>query len=390
MLEVHHFASTARGLLLMPDGISRGSNLVPLLEEPVPSGALAAVEVADAPPGAPINHLEIIEPVPGTASAWQTREVLLKEGLKLLVAIGGRFANRSISGHPPDQPAPVGSFLDLLNSGGVAGLSRDRGQPLVKLKVLGGAGHRGRIASLAALRTIPSVMAPLDEDAVPETPLVMIMGSDMEVGKTTCAASLALSLRAAGIKVTYAKLTGTGRMRDLMRVVYGRPLGYFDSERLGWDFVDAGLATTFPADPARARESARILLRHAAGRGEIVLAEIADAPYSEGSVHVATDYWIKAWLNRSGLIICASDSVDSTRTIDWIGENIHLENERLLISGRVANSSLDRQEVKKRTGVNAIDCVSPRGHSPHGLKTAGSAIADWVIRHIMSRRKVIE
>ncbi len=390
MLEVDYFASTARGLLLSPNGISRGSNRISLCAEPVPEGAFAAVEVIETPLNSRINILEIIEPVAGTEDAWQTREVPVKAGLKLIVAIGGRFANRSISGLPPEEAAPVGSRLDLLNSGGVAGLAGDPGQPVVKLKVLGGIAHMGRNALLSEFQTLPAAIAPLDGDEVPETPLVMVMGSDMEVGKTTCAASLALSLRAAGIKVTYAKLTGTGRMRDLMRVCYGRPLGYFDPARLGWDFVDAGLATTFPAETGGVRESARILLRHAAARGEIVLAELADAPFSEGSIGVATDPWINAWLGRSGLIICACDNVEATHPVDWIDEHIQLEKEKILISGRVANDSRGRREVEKKTGAVAISCTSPSALSLHGLKTEGGAMADWVIRHVMSRRKVLE
>ncbi len=348
------------------------------------------MEVAEAPSNARISILEIIEPVPGTNDAWQTREVPLEAGLKLVVAIGGRFANRSVKGHPPDRPTPVGGYFDLLNSGGVAGLADDQSQSVVKLKALGGIEFQGRNALLSDFQTIPFGVSPLDDDEAPETPLVMVMGSDMEVGKTTCAASLALSLRAAGIKVTYAKLTGTGRMRDLMRVCYGRPLGYFDSARLGWDFVDAGLATTFPAEPERVRDSARILLRYAEARGEIVLAEIADAPYSEGSVDVATDYWIHSWLSRSGLVICACDTEDTTRTVDWLVQHIKLEKRKMLISGRVANDSCVRREVEKTTGISAISCTSPSGLSPQGLRTAGGAMADWVIRHVMNRRKVLE
>lgn len=390
MLEVSYFASTARGLLLTSQGFSRGQNQISLCEQPVSDGTFAAVEVSEAPLNARINILEIIEPVPGSNDAWQTREVPLEVGLKLVVAIGGRFANRSVKGHPPDRPMPVGGYIDLLNSGGVAGLADDPNQPVVKLKVLGGIGFQGRNALLSDFQTIPFGVSPQDDDEAPETPLVVVMGSDMEVGKTTCAASLALSLRAAGIKVTYAKLTGTGRMRDLMRVCYGRPLGYFDSARLGWDFVDAGMATTFPAETERVRESARILLRYAETKGEIVLAEIADAPYSEGSVDVATDCWIHSWLSRSGLVICACDTADTTRTVDWLLRHLSLEKSKMLISGRVANDSRVRREVEKTTGINAISCTSPSGLSPHGLRTAGGAMADWVIRHVMNRRKVLE
>lgn len=390
MLQVDYFASTARGILLASPVIPRGQNQIPLCGLPVPDGALAVVEVAEAPVDARIRLLEVIEPASGASDAWQTREVSLQAGLRLVVAIGGRFANRSVSGYPPDHPVPVGGYLDLLNSGGVAGIAANREQPLVKLRVLGGVEFHNRHALLADFRMIPPAIAPLDEDEPPETPLVMVMGSDMEVGKTTCAASLALSLRAAGIKTSYAKLTGTGRMRDLMRVCYGRPLGYFDSARQGWDFVDAGMATTFPADPERVRQNARILLRYAESRSEIVVAEIADAPYSEGSIDVATDCWILSWIRKSGLVICACDAGEVAKPIDWITRTLKLEKRKLLISGRAANDSTLARELESTTGVSVIGCIAPSTHSPQSLRTAGGAMADWVIRHVMDRRKVVE
>lgn len=353
-------------------------------------GAFAVVEVLDIPSGAEIDSLEIIEPIPGTADAWQTRETPLMARDTLVVGVGGRYAKRSISGYAPEQPSPPGQLLDLLNTGGVSGIRDNPEQLAIKLKILGAVEHQGTRALLSDFPAIPSAVAPMEGDDVPETPVVLVMGSDMEVGKTTCAASLASSLRAAGIKVTYVKLTGTGRMRDLMRVCYGRPLGYFDSSRLGWDFVDAGLATTYGIDSNEVSQRARILLRHAVVHGEIVLAEIADAPDAEGSIQVTTDPWIQAWVNQSGLILCACDSVESSSTVDWIRGNFELGNEEILISGRMADNPSMKQEIEANTGLKTISCISPSGHSPHAFQTAGGALADWVIRHVMTRRRGIE
>ncbi len=389
MVTIDHFASTARGLFLSPGLLARGARELPLSPHPVAEGAAAAVEVTAAPPGCAVGSLEVIEPLPGAAEAWQTREVPLEAGMRLVVVLGGRFANRSISGRAPSRPAPPGSELDLLNTGGIAGLCNEPHQPLVKLKVLGGVEHGGKQVHVSELPTVPGIRIPLDEDAAPGAPLVLFAGSDMDVGKTTCAASLAFSLRAAGIRVAYVKLTGTGRMRDLMRVCYGRPLGFFDSARLAWDFVDAGLATTFARPLKEVRRTARILLRHAATHGEIVLAELADSPCSDGSLHVATDPWMLGWLRRRGLVICACDTLGSTLIVHWIRSHMGIEDESILISGRVANEPALCREAERMANVASVSCTSPSGLSPLGGKTAGGALADWVIRHIMARRRAI-
>lgn len=387
MTSIDHFASTARGFFLAPGGLTRGQSEVSLSPEPVSGGALAVVEVVEVPPGCLIDQLEVVEPFPKTAVAWQTREVPLSPGQKLVVAIGGRFANRSISGRSPSRPCPPGTELDLLNKGGVSGLCEDPSQHVVKLKVLGGVDRNGRPTLLSDLITVTGNRSPLRQDGYPGAPIVLITGSDMEVGKTTCASSLTSSLRAAGIRTGYVKLTGTGRMRDLMKVCYGRSLGYFDETRLAWDFVDAGLASTRDRPEAEVRRCARTLLRHAAQHCEIVLAELADSPCSDGSLHVATDSWLQSWLQKRGLLICACDTVESSLIVHWVRSHMGIDDENILISGPVANDPALRHEVERMAHVATLNCMGPSGFVPQGGKSAGGAMADWTIRHLMARRR---
>jgi len=390
LLRVDHFASTVRGLFLSPGGLARGADCVSLAAEPIPPGAAAAVEVLEAPEGARVRRLEVIESLSGAPDAWRTLEVDLTPETIFVGALGGRFANRSVSGHAPPSPAPPGSVLDLLNTGGVIGVADSADEAIVKVRLLGGIELEGGPALLSGLPSIQGAAAHAGDQPYPGAPIVLIAGSDMDVGKTTCAASLAFSLRVAGIRVTYVKLTGTGRMRDLIQVCYGRPSGYFDSHRLGWDFVDAGLATTFEIGERESRRCARILLRHAAQHGEIVLAEIADAPNAPGSIHTATDPWLLGWLRWRGLVICACDSLDSTLTVLWLKSHVEIENKSILISGRVANDPAMRKEVERMTGMLAVSCTAPGRMSPHGGQAPGGALADWVIRHVISLRKAIE
>jgi hypothetical protein len=49
-----------------------------------------------------------------------------------------------------------------------------------------------------------------------------------------------------------------------------------------------------------------------------------------------------------------------------------------------------RKEVERMTGVLAVSCTAPGRMSPHGEQALGGALADWVIRHVISLRKAIE
>ena len=388
-MRVDFFASTARGLFLSPESTFDFQSDFTPDARPVSSHGIALAEVIDVPENAPIDHLETLENLQGTYDAWRTSETRLREKMNVAVVIGGRYANRSVSGREPESPSAPGTILDLLNAGGVCGIRANPETACVKLKIKGNIPLRDVPARVPHLPVIPYTRCPVDEDGVPCAPIILITGSEMDVGKTTCASSLASALHSSGIRASYVKLTGTGRMRDLMQVNYGRPLGFFDSTRLGWDFVDAGLASTCGVPMNNVRRCARNLLRHACSKAELVIAELADSPCSDASLHVASDPWVKDWLSRRGLIICACDTLESTLIVHWIRSHLEVEEENMLISGKLANEEHARDEAHRMTGIRALSCIDPNPSSLTGESTVGGAIADWALKHFMYQRKSV-
>ncbi len=356
---------------------------------PVPSNGIVLGEVVAAPKNAPIDRLETLEALQGTLDAWKTSETKLREKMNLVVTLGGRYANRSVSGREPDSPPEPGVILDLLNVGGVCGTRTNPETPCVNIEVKGSIPLRGEPARLSHLPVIPDTRCPVDEEGIPCAPIILVTGSEMDVGKTTCASSLASALHSSGIRASYVKLTGTGRMRDLMQVNYGRPLGFFDSTRLGWDFVDAGLSSTCGVSSGRVRRCAQNLLRHACAKAEIVIAELADSPSSDASLHVASDPWVKNWLARRGLIICACDTLESTLIVHWIRSHLEVEEENMLISGKLANEEHAREEAYRMTGIRALSCIASNPSSLSADRAVGGAIADWAVKHFMHQRKSV-
>jgi len=113
-------------------------------------------------------------------------------GIMLVRKLLYRMAPRKIPGRSEENrdPAdPGGGRLDPRNL-----ILYREVLPLNTCPRLHLAAPAGKRRHQCDLISIPGVGVPVDEDAVPSTPLVLVTGSDMDVGKTTCAASLAHGL----------------------------------------------------------------------------------------------------------------------------------------------------------------------------------------------------
>ncbi|MEK6712368.1 MAG: hypothetical protein AABZ64_17505, partial [Nitrospinota bacterium] len=99
--RIDYFSTTSRGLFLAPAALPRHAQEVSLLAAPLAAGALAVAEVAAVPQGCPVDRLEVLQPLAGSLDACQTLEMPLQIGMRVVVGLGGRFANRSISGRAP-------------------------------------------------------------------------------------------------------------------------------------------------------------------------------------------------------------------------------------------------------------------------------------------------
>jgi dethiobiotin synthetase len=95
----------------------------------------------------------------------------------------------------------------------------------------------------------------------------------MDSGKTTIAAFLARGLARAGMRVGYAKLTGTGAGGDMWL------LGDAGAAPV-LDFTDAGLASTYRVDSRQVERVMLALLAHLDHAGvDVALVEVADGLY---------------------------------------------------------------------------------------------------------------
>lgn len=191
---------------------------------------------------------------------------------------GTRHSSTSISGGPPGMPVPAGFECDFLAIGGIVGIHTDYprdGAPPTRVRILGGVYDEDEAVTM---RPDPDLVSSHD---LP--PVVMVVGSSAEIGKTQTTASLLTAFKDCGRPPAAVKLTGSGRMRDLAS---------YEQSGVLWsaDFVDAGLETTYDRDGGQVADAAVTLLATGRARGaSVAVGEIGGDLISSGGPAVLAD-----------------------------------------------------------------------------------------------------
>jgi hypothetical protein len=215
-------------------------------------------------------------------------------GDMIVLACGARYAPDQFEGLAEIDP----DGADLLAGGGCLGrmiARNERIKPATRLLPVGRLlDHDRRPVNLDRFALAPTTRAA-------ELPVIFVLGTAMNSGKTTATAQLALGLRLAGYKVAALKGTGTGAFGDFNE--------YADTGA-HWvaDFTDAGMVTTYREPLDRVKAGLDLLLGHAAERGcTIAVMEIADGLYQRETGALVADPWLR---NRmAGLVFACGDAV---------------------------------------------------------------------------------
>jgi hypothetical protein len=237
-----------------------------------------------------VGHHERLEVVGG-------REVPLRPGMICTLVLGRRYSTLEYHGELPRRLAP-GDTFDLLSIGGVAGRVAAKNNLVpgpTRLEFLGFA------ANPSGTKLRLSDFAVRIGTGNPLPAVILVVGTDMDTGKTAAAATAIRVLTGSGIKTAGGKLTGTSRMRDLfaMREAGAKPV---------LDFVDFGLPSTYGAS-AEQLIGMFCKMRQACGKNgcEYMAIEVADGLFQPETRQVLTSSAIMSAV--SVIILAAADSV---------------------------------------------------------------------------------
>lgn len=174
---------------------------------------------------------------------------------------------------------------------------------------------------------------------------VAVVGTGMDSGKTQSCAYLVRGLIAAGLRVAYIKITGTGAGGDtwLLKDAGASPV---------LDFTDAGMSTTYLVPPSQIESSLVSLLAHTASHGvDAAVVEIAD-----GVLQVETSALLKSEVFASlvgGLIMASQDSMGASAGVHWLKQ--HARPPVLGLSGLISAAPLQAREATEALGLTVYD-----------------------------------
>ncbi|MFQ3638734.1 MAG: hypothetical protein SNJ62_01815 [Chloracidobacterium sp.] len=219
------------------------------------------------------------------------RTVPLTPGERIIGVLGSRQALRGFVGRVPATLAEH-DHLSVLNVGGVIGEFLDATTAL---------GEATRVQYLGTLHDERGLIN-LRRDALPlathllrRRPIVLVVGTCMNVGKTVTASELIRVATTQGFRVGAAKLSGVGAIRDLKKF---ESAGAVDVK----SFLDCGLPSTVDAD-----DLAPIVKTIAnALDGDLLIFELGDGIFGHYRVDsVIADADIMA--SVAAVVVCAGD-----------------------------------------------------------------------------------
>ncbi|MEO8504536.1 MAG: hypothetical protein ABI609_11610 [Acidobacteriota bacterium] len=294
------------------------------------------------------------------------RMAQVKRGDVIAGALGHRNALFGYSGRLPERLAP-GDTVHLLNLGGVLGLcdsiNPDLGRPF-ECEVLGSVmrfphlgervGEPARIGE-RALESNPS----LDTRGVP---VVALVGSCMNCGKTAASCTLVGGFRRLRLSVEAFKATGVSLRRDVLAME--------DSgARRTAIFTDLGVVSTTAANAAPV---ARMLLNQLAeNRPDVIVAELGDG--------LLGAYGVDAILSDEGLrsaftavVLAANDPVAALGGVRLLREEYGIE--PTAVTGPATDNLAGTRIIEQRLGVPAINA-----------RTSGDRLTEIVLAQLRPR-----
>lgn len=275
------------------------------------------------------------------------RMAQVKKGDVIAGALGHRNALFGYSGHLPERLA-AGDTVNLLNIGGVLGIcdsvNPDLGPPF-ECEVLGAVLHfpilGERIGVPARIGGEPlNLGAGLDTAGVP---VVALVGSCMNCGKTAAACTLVRELSHGGLTVDGLKTTGVSLRRDVLAMEDA-------GARATGIFTDLGVVTTTPINaPAVTRT---LLTKLAGGRPDALVAELGDGLIGAyGVAAILEDAEIRAAF--TAVVLAANDPVAAWGGVRLLRERFGIE--PVAVTGPATDNLAGTRIIEEQCGVAAIN-----------------------------------
>jgi dethiobiotin synthetase len=168
-----------------------------------------------------------------------------------------------------------------------------------------------------------------------DVPVIAVVGTSMDAGKTTCAAHLVHGLRRFGARVGYAKVTGTGAAGDpeLLRDAGASPV---------LDFTDVGFASTYRLGASVVESIFVELISHLkAADVEAIVLEIADGLLQKETADLLESNVFRKQVDS--VVFAAGEALSALAGAEWLrARNLPLR----AVGGCITRAPLQVREAK--------------------------------------------
>ncbi len=308
----------------------------------------------------------------------------VKRGDVVAGALGHRQALFGYAGHLPTSLAP-GDRIHLLNMGGVLGIcdsvSPDLGPPF-ECEVLGAVlhfpylGERIGVAARiggAKLEAVP----PLVTGGVP---VVALVGSCMNCGKTAASCTLIRELSHGGFVIDGLKATGVSLRRDVLAMedAGARTTGLF---------TDLGVVSTTALNAAAVTRTliTRLGSQNGAGRPDAIVAELGDGLLGAyGVAAILDDPEIRSAF--TAVVLAANDPVAAWGGVRMLRERFGIE--PAAVTGPATDNLAGTRIIEEQVGVPAINArldgarLAERVRERLGLPVRSAASSTGVVEEV--------
>ena len=284
-----------------------------------------------------------VEMLPGpvdryTVETGDGTPVEIVPGDRLVGALGTRAATLEVTGSWED----VGDDLAMqtLTMAGVLGRCTSAAldsNALAEVRYIGHAVRDGGFLNMEDFVT------PAEPRAI-EAPVILIIGTSMDSGKTVAAVAMIRELVKMGLKVSGSKVTGVGRLRDTLAMKNAGAATIHD-------FVDVGLPSSVVPRDEYATAVGLLLSKLAADEPDVLVIEAGASPLEPYRGDVAMEVLDGA---VKMTVLCASDPYAV------MGVMSAFEMKPDLVTGRCTSTLAGIDLIDKLVGVPAMNMLDER------------------------------
>ncbi|MDO7837159.1 DUF1611 domain-containing protein [Sphingobium sp. HBC34] len=261
------------------------------------------------------------------------RREALYPGDEIVVVYGNRYAPDQFDAVVPETLDPC----DLVAGGGIAAIMKAKHHKMknpTRIEPIGLlAGEGDMILNVSSYSKIAATQIN------PLCKVIVIVGTSMNAGKTTTAATLIHGLNRAGLKVGAAKVTGTGSGGDIWSMVDA-------GARVALDFTDAGHGTTAGVPIPQLIEDSLNLIAAVSQGNDVAVIEVADGLFQTETSALLQEPRFAGAIDK--VILAAGDAMGAAFGYQWLAaKGLPIS----LIAGCVGSSPLGLREAACATGL---------------------------------------